>query len=233
MNRKSFLKTGFLRLGTALATPSLLIAACSKKDDSTTPANTSCTVSPTETKGPFPIKTPAQLVQSSIISDRTGVALQVVLTIQNKNNSCATLSGVLVDIWHCDKDGNYSEYGGTGMQSTDYTGVHFLRGRQTTDANGQVSFLSIFPGWYSGRAPHIHVEVLSASGSSLLVTQIAFPESTAQTVYASSLYSAHGQADTKNANDNVFSDSLAKELATVTGNTTDGYTLTQTIVVAA
>ena len=153
------------------------------------------------------------------------------LIIENKNNNCLPLSNVLVDVWHCDKDGNYSEYGGTQMQQADYTSVHFLRGRQTTNAKGEVSFISIYPGWYQGRAPHVHVEVLSSSGSSLLVTQIAFPESTSSTVYSSTNYAAHGQADTSNTRDNVFADSLASEMAVLTGNLTDGYTLTKTITV--
>ena len=70
------------------------------------------------------------------------------------------------------------------MQSTNYTNVHFLRGRQTTDANGQVTFTSIFPGWYNGRATHIHVHVYSANGTSLKVTQIAFPEGAGTAVAA-------------------------------------------------
>jgi protocatechuate 3,4-dioxygenase beta subunit len=88
-----------------------------------------------------------------------------------------------------------------------------------------------FPGWYPGRAPHVHVEVLTASGSSLLVTQIAFPENVSSAVYSSTSYASHGQADTSNTKDNVFSDSLANELATLTGNLTDGYTLSKTITV--
>ena len=146
------------------------------------------------------------------------------ITVQNKNNSCSPLAGVLVDVWHCDKDGDYSEYGSSAT-------LHFLRGRQTTDANGKVSFLSVYPGWYNGRAPHIYVEVLSSSGSSLLVTQIAFPENISSVVYASTLYSANGQADTSNASDNIFANSLSSELATVTGNLADGYTLEKIVVV--
>jgi protocatechuate 3,4-dioxygenase beta subunit len=144
------------------------------------------------------------------------------------------LQAAIVDIWHCDKDGNYSEYGGSGMQSANLTSVHFLRGRQTTNANGLVSFTTIFPGWYSGRAPHIHVHVYSASGSSLLVTQIAFPTNICDTVYttATNLYT-RGKQDTSNASDNVFSDSLANELATVTGSVSAGYALTQLVTVAA
>jgi protocatechuate 3,4-dioxygenase beta subunit len=117
------------------------------------------------------------------------------------------------------------------MQQTDYTAVHFLRGRQTTNAKGIASFISIYPGWYSGRAPHVHIEVLSSSGTSLLVTQLAFPENVSSQVYSSSNYAAHGQANTSNTSDNVFSDSLSSELATVTGNLTDGFTLSQTIIV--
>jgi protocatechuate 3,4-dioxygenase beta subunit len=226
MERKQFLKS----LGmSSLILP--LINACSKDDD---PSSGACTVSPTETAGPFPTKNPSSLEMMDIRSDRTGVAFTVKITIQDKNNNCAALEDAVVDIWHCDKDGNYSEYGGTSMQSTDYTAVHFLRGRQTTDSDGLAAFTSIFPGWYSGRAPHIHVHIYNASGTSLLVTQIAFPTDVCNTVYTTATqYYTKGTQDTSNASDNVFSNSLAAELATVTGNITDGYVLTHTIVVSA
>jgi protocatechuate 3,4-dioxygenase beta subunit len=120
------------------------------------------------------------------------------------------------------------------MQTVDMTAVHFLRGRQITDSNGLVGFTSIFPGWYSGRAPHIHVHVYNSSGQSLLVTQIAFPTSVCDTVYttATSFYTK-GKQDTSNTSDSVFSDSLNNELGTITGNITDGYLLTKTIIVSA
>ena len=227
MERKQFLKS----LGmSSLILP--LISACGKDDDPS--ASGDCTVSPTETEGPFPTKDPSSLEMMDIRSDRTGVTLTVKITIQDKNNSCAALAGALVDIWHCDKDGNYSEYGGTSMQSTNYTSYHFLRGRQTTDSDGVAAFTSIFPGWYSGRAPHIHVHVYDASGKSLLVTQIAFPTDVCNTVYTTATqYYTKGKQDTSNASDNIFSDSLTSELSTVTGNVTDGYELTHTIVVSA
>jgi protocatechuate 3,4-dioxygenase beta subunit len=226
MERKQFLKS----LGmSSLILP--LINACSKDND---PSSGACTVSPTETAGPFPTKNPSSLEMMDIRSDRTGVAFTVKITIQDKNNNCAALEDAVVDIWHCDKDGNYSEYGGTSMQSTDYTAVHFLRGRQTTDSDGLAAFTSIFPGWYSGRAPHIHVHIYNASGTSLLVAQIAFPTDVCNTVYTTATqYYTKGTQDTSNTSDNVFSNSLAAELATVTGNITDGYVLTHTIVVSA
>jgi len=236
MDRKKFIRNGILGIA-SLATASKFLESCSKSDnDETDTSNSgdgSCTVSPSETKGPFPIKTPSQLVLENIKSDRVGIALLINLKIENKNNNCEPLSGALVDVWHCDKDGNYSEYGGTQMQQTDYTSVHFLRGRQTSSASGEVSFISIYPGWYQGRAPHVHVEVLSSTGTSLLVTQIAFPETISSEVYSSTNYAAHGQADTANTKDNVFADSLSDELATITGNLTDGFTLTKTITVNA
>ena len=242
MDRNDFLRKG---LGSLAIIP--LFAACNETDvtpDTTSTTGTtgsttgttttgSCTTTATETEGPFPTKNPSSLVSSDITSDRSGTKLTVKIIIQNKNNSCAVLSNVLVDIWHCDAAGNYSEYGGTGMQSTNYTNVHFLRGRQTTDANGLVTFTSIYPGWYSGRAPHIHVHVYNNSGKSLLVTQIAFPEDISKLVYAQGVYASHGQADTTNARDNVFGDGTSTEMSTVTGSASAGYVLTHTIVVNA
>ncbi|MFC0775944.1 dioxygenase family protein [Terrimonas alba] len=245
-SRKKFLRQFFIG---ATSVP-LILQAC-KKEDLTTDTDTgtdtgsgggsgSCSVSPSETAGPFPTITPSSLVRSDIKDDRTGVAFTIKITIRNTNNSCAALANAIVDIWHCDKDGYYSEYGGTGMQSVNYTAVHFLRGRQTTDSNGLVTFTSIFPGWYSGRATHIHVHIYNAAGNSLLVTQIAFPEgssSAVATVNGSGGvaygYSKGMTGYTYNASDNVFSDSASAELATVTGSLSGGYTLTHTINVAA
>jgi protocatechuate 3,4-dioxygenase beta subunit len=245
MERKEFLKRGFSALGIAAIVPMI---GCSKDTvdpvattdtstgtttGTTTGTSGTCTATVTETEGPFPTKVPASYVLNDIRSDRKGDTLTVKITIQNKTANCAALAGALVDIWHCDAAGNYSEYGGTGMQSTNYQSVHFLRGRQTTDANGLVTFTTIFPGWYSGRAPHIHVHVYNSSGKSLLVTQIAFPADICKIVYAQGEYKSHGQADTANSNDNVFSDGVTTELATVTGSVAAGFALTHTIVVTA
>jgi protocatechuate 3,4-dioxygenase beta subunit len=109
-----------------------------------------------------------------------------------------------------------------------------LRGRQVTDSNGLAGYTSIFPGWYSSRAPHIHVHIYDSTGKSLLVTQIAFPTDVCDTVYTTATnYYTRGRQDTSNANDNVFADSLSSEMSVVTGNITDGYVLTHTINVNA
>jgi protocatechuate 3,4-dioxygenase beta subunit len=171
------------------------------------------------------------------VDGQVGVPLTIKIIINNSNSSCAALSGALVDIWHCTALGYYSEYTDTpggGYATTDYTSSHFLRGRQTTDSNGLVTFTSIFPGWYSPRAPHIHVHVYNSAGTSLLITQMAFPTDICDTVYTTvSPYSARGKQDTANTADMVFSDSLATELSSVTGDTTNGYVLTMSINVAA
>lgn len=199
------------------------INACKKDDDSPDTGGGNCNLSPSETEGPYPILIPTQLVRQSIVSDRTGVALLMTYTIQDQSNGCTPLAGVLVDVWQCDRSGNYSQYGS-------FTSANFLRGRQTADAKGQVSFISIFPGSYPGRAPHIHLEVLSANGNSLLVTQVAFPEDIYTTVYATTGY--NGAPDTSNTADDIFRNGLSGNMAnSITGNTTDGYTLLKTIVV--
>lgn len=252
MERKHFLKNGLAALGLAAIAP----LACNKDsataaasgstsgtDSTTTSSGTtgSCTVSPAETEGPFPTKSPASYVRSDITDGKTGVGFTMKIYIKNKNNSCNALSGALVDVWHCDKDGNYSEYGGTSMQSTNYTSVHFLRGRQTTDSNGLVTFASIFPGWYQSRATHVHVHIYNAAGTSLLVTQIAFPEGSSSAVATVNGTDGQSYGYTKgmtgytyNASDNVFSDdTTGAELATVMGSISAGYVLTHTIYVSA
>jgi len=249
MERKDFLRgLGLIGLG-SLAIP--IISSCSNDDNADTNSTdntdttdtggntntTSCSVTATETAGPFPTKSPSSLMTSNIVSDRTGVSLKINITIKNKNASCTALAGAIVDIWHCDKDGYYSEYGGSGMQSVDFTAVHFLRGRQTTNSDGLVNFNSIFPGWYSGRATHIHVHIYNATGTSLLVTQIAFPEGSGSAVNLVNASTANGYTKgmngyTYNASDNVFSDGVSSELATVSGSVADGFILNHIIYVA-
>lgn len=224
MDRKKFIVNGILGLGSIVAIPTVL-GSCTKDDVNYDP--NACEVSPTETAGPFPIKTPAQLVRENIVGDRAGIPLLVQLNIQNTNNSCAPLPEVFVDIWHCDAKGNYSEY--KGQLDGNFTNKSFLRGRQKTDSNGNVSFISIFPGWYPGRTPHIHVEIKNAQKKSLLITQISWSEDISNSVYTNKDYNGH--ADTNNSNDGIVSNAnLADKL---TGNNTDGYVLQKNIRVSA
>jgi len=226
MKRKDFLQKG---LPGVLSIIGIGAIVCNTNDSSSETKD--CIPSPRETRGPFPNKTPAQLMHSNIRSDRKGVALLINLVIQDKSNDCKPLAGAIVDIWHCDKDGYYSQYGDHPMQREDLRAEDFLRGRQVADDQGRVSFLSIYPGWYSGRAPHIHLEILDSHARSLLVTQIAFPGQISEIVYASPLYKDRGLADTNNESDGIFRGDLEEEMGIVSGNLKDGFTLMKEIIV--
>ena len=125
------------------------------------------------------------------------------------------------------------------MYSQGVTDENYLRGVQETDANGQVTFLSIFPAAYSGRWPHIHFEVYenlagATSGGNVLVTsQLALPEDVCNVVFASASYesSVKNMAQTSLSSDNVFSDGATLELATITGSVAGGLTATLTVAV--
>jgi protocatechuate 3,4-dioxygenase beta subunit len=184
-----------------------------------------CEVTNSETAGPFPIKNPSNFVYQDITLDRQGVPLEVQLNIKDASKGCEALEGARVDIWHCDSDGNYSQYGG-------HSNTNFLRGRQITDSNGMVVFKTIFPGWYPGRAVHIHVQVFNNSGNSELITQIAFPAEVCDAVFqnATDFYS-NGLADTSNERDGIFRDGFENEMASITGSVNEGVVLTHNIVV--
>ena len=195
-------------------------------------SNTTCQVTPEETAGPYPDKLgmlqDSEYFRKDITEGKTGLPLTLTLTVSNTNGSCAPLANAAVEIWHCDADGNYSEYTQPGY---DGTGETFLRGIQTTDRNGQVTFTTIYPGWYAGRVTHIHLQVY-VSGKVVKTSQIAFDEATTSAVYKTAAYSTHGQSPLTNAADMVFSDGDEYELATLKGSTTSGYTATLDVGVA-
>jgi protocatechuate 3,4-dioxygenase beta subunit len=185
-----------------------------------------CAVAASETQGPYPdttgmLNNPA-FFRQDVTEGRSGVPVMLALTIVNAAAGCAPLSNANVEIWQCDAEGHYSEYAQPGYNGTGQT---FLRGLQTTDANGRATFRTIYPGWYQGRATHIHVEVF-VNGRSVKVTQIAFPESVSAQVYRTSVYATRGQNPTSNASDMVFSDGTSTELATLTGDAASGLTAT-------
>ena len=232
MERIDFIKNSLGFLGASLIVPKVLMSC----KDSTVVND--CEVWASETEGPFPTKKPEDFLSKNIKGDRTGVEATIKINVTNVDESCQPLIGAIVDIWHCDKDGNYSQYGGTQMQQTNYQSYNFLRGRQITDSEGKVKFTSIFPGWYSGRATHIHVHIYNANGVSIKVTQIAFPEGTSSAVATVNSASSYGYTKgltgyTYNAKDNVFSDDKeGLQIATVSGSLSAGYTISSNIKVS-
>jgi protocatechuate 3,4-dioxygenase beta subunit len=155
----------------------------------------------------------------------------------NSNTNCSVVAGAAVYIWHCTGNGLYSLYD-TAVQSQNY-----LRGVQVSDANGQVTFTTIFPGCYSGRYPHIHVEVFRNIGlatqlsNSSLVSQLALPRTECAAVYAAGGATYGNSTSNLNAiqisTDNVFSDNgtsvITAQTPTLTGSATTSYTGAVTI----
>lgn len=232
MRRKDFLKQSAGMLGLVSLVP--VISKC-EEDDNEIAVNGDCTVTDSETDGPYPLYSSrgSSIQRVEIADGKTGIPLNMTITIKDINNNCNPVADARVDVWHCDKDGYYSGYSNTGYLGTqDNSSLVFCRGLQYTDSDGNVKFTTIYPGWYTGRVTHIHVQVY-VSNNLKLTSQIAFPEDVNTAVYNTSLYSAHGQNPTKNSTDNIIQDSLDNELATVTVNAeTGGYDLTHTIYIA-
>ena len=192
-----------------------------------TGASSGCAVTPTETIGPYPSLT--NFIRSDIREGKSGLPVALTILVVNTNNSCSPVANAAVDIWQCDADGHYSEYAQAGYNGSGQT---FLRGIQMTDASGRVNFTTVFPGWYQGRATHIHVEV-KVNNSVAKISQIAFPESVTAAVYATGTYASRGQNPTSLARDMVFADGVSNELATITGgDASSGYSATFTVAVA-
>jgi protocatechuate 3,4-dioxygenase beta subunit len=192
-------------------------------DATTASTNAACAVTPTETVGPYPSL--VDLFRSDIREGKSGTLLTLTIRVVNTANGCAAVPNANVEIWHVDAAGNYSQYGTQTTQT-------YLRGIQTTNSNGDVTFTTIYPGWYQGRATHIHVEVTMA-GRSVKVTQIAFPESVNNTVHASGVYASRGTNPISNLSDGIFSDSLSSEIVTPTGSVGGGYAATFQVGITA
>jgi protocatechuate 3,4-dioxygenase beta subunit len=229
MNRRDLLKgLGAMGLGSLLPTGKTLSAEEKAKIRQ---AASTCFLTPQETEGPYYFN--ANLLRQDIRQDtmtgviKTGLPLNMLITVINFD--CVPIPNVLVDIWHCDKDGVYSGYAGQpGGVST--IGQTFLRGIQMTEANGQCSFTSVYPGWYPGRVTHVHFKVRLTS-TTYVTSQFAFPDSTNTAVYTTPLYVAKGQNSLTNASDSIFGTANPEnQVMAVTPNaTTGGYDGTFTI----
>jgi protocatechuate 3,4-dioxygenase beta subunit len=260
---------GWIVSGAAAA----VIAACGGANNSSSTSNStsstsssggsassgSCVADPAETNGPYPadgtntvngasvnVLSASGIVRSDIrgsfgssstVAD--GVPLLLTINLVDTNATCALLTGYAIYVWHCNRDGEYSLYS-SAIQTENY-----LRGVQVTGDNGQVTFQTIFPACYSGRYPHIHVEVYktlaSATGESnaILTTQMAMPRDVCTVVYGNAAgygASVATLAAVTVSDDNVFDSSTAAEITaqtpSLTGSVTDGYTGTVTIGVA-
>ncbi len=181
--------------------------------DRTTPP---CVLTPEQTEGPYFVD--EHLNRADIRSDpatgslRSGVSLALALRVQAINaGSCTPLAGALVDLWHCDAEGRYSDVPDRRSKAS---GEKFLRGYQVTDQGGRVQFATIYPGWYPGRAVHIHVKVRTQGNSQQrleFTSQLYFDESVTDRVFAQAPYARSGRR-TKNEDDGIFGDGGAQLL---------------------
>jgi protocatechuate 3,4-dioxygenase beta subunit len=159
-------------------------------------AGADCWLTPQETAGPFWFD--PHLDRSNITEGRTGIPLRLALTLVDAQ--CKPIEGARIDVWHCDKDGLYSGY---EQPEGDTSGEKFLRGSQATDASGNSRFTTIYPGWYAGRATHIHFKA-RAGATAYVTSQFAFPDAVNDAVYKSALYKERGRNPTRTASDGIF-----------------------------
>ena len=153
-------------------------------------AATTCLLSPEVTEGPYWIE--ESFTRRDVREKRPGLPLVIRFTVLNAR-SCSIIKNADVEIWHCDAGGEYS--------GVDGTSTHFLRGHQRTNASGKAEFLTIFPGWYRGRTPHIHMKV-SVGGNVVHTGQVFFNEAISRKVYAQAPYL--GTYDTPHARDMIY-----------------------------
>jgi len=121
-----------------------------------------CSSTPELTGGPYPydLSGKGAMARRVIHENRPGLPFQFTFTVVNTKQGCAAIEGARIDVWHCDADGYYSEYKEPGYLGTrNFINQTFCRSIQRTDAHGQATFESIYPGWYEGRITHVHLEV--------------------------------------------------------------------------
>jgi protocatechuate 3,4-dioxygenase beta subunit len=165
----------------------------------------SCLLTPEVTQGPYWIKTSP--TRGDIRETRRGLRLDLVLTVLNAR-TCTPIAGADVEVWHADATGVYSGFetassGGPGRNSGPTDAKRYLRGHQKSAADGTARFTTVFPGWYRGRTPHIHLKV-HVGGRVVHTGQAFFDERTQAAVYEIAPYKSHGQPDTSHAADNIF-----------------------------
>lgn len=184
----------------ALGLASLPILACAKEPGpaAASPrliAGATCPVTPEQTEGPFYFD-PA-LVRQDITEGKAGTPLRLRLQIVEAA-ACAPSQRARVDLWHCDAAGVYS-----GYDQERSAGQRWLRGTQYADADGVVSFRTLYPGWYEGRAPHIHVKAWLPDGRAL-TSQLYFPDQLSDSVYRDGAYAGRGGRRMRNGDDFIF-----------------------------
>jgi protocatechuate 3,4-dioxygenase beta subunit len=187
-----------------------------------------CVVQPQQTEGPYFVD--EKLLRSDIRADpstgviKPGAPLALALKVSQvmPDGTCGPLAGAQVDLWQCDAMGLYSD---VKDKSFDTVGQKFLRGHQVTGADGAAKFLTIYPGWYPGRAVHVHFKVRTAAAADKayeFTSQFYFDESMTDRVHKRAPYAAHSGDRTRNERDGIFKDG-GSQLTLAVREAADGY----------
>jgi protocatechuate 3,4-dioxygenase beta subunit len=174
------------------------VAALTATDFDTAPT---CRLVPEKTAGPFPLD--RQLDRRDVTEGLPGRALRLGLRVVDAH--CTPVPDASVEIWHCDATGDYSAFDDGNGGKDEGSGTTFLRGTQAAGPDGIVEFATIYPGWYRGRAVHVHLRVHRA-GRTLLTSQLFFPDDYTAAVHADPPYRPFGPPDTTNAQDGIAGD---------------------------
>jgi protocatechuate 3,4-dioxygenase beta subunit len=164
-----------------------------------------CSLMPEKTAGPFPLD--QQFDRRDVTEGYPGHPMRLGLRVVDAD--CAAVPGARVEIWHCDASGDYSAFADGGGGKDEAAGTTFLRGTQTADDNGIVEFQTIVPGWYRGRAVHIHLRV-HMDDAIVLTSQLFFEADYLETVYTESAYAEFGLPDTSNESDRIAGNAQAE-----------------------
>jgi protocatechuate 3,4-dioxygenase beta subunit len=173
-------------------------------------AATACLLMPQAAGGPYWVED--TMTRRDIREGKPGLPLQLRFAVVNAR-TCKAIRGADVEVWHADAAGAYSGFDGAssgggrgapgGGGGVAQTATRYLRGHQRSDAAGRAEFLTVFPGWYPGRTPHIHMKV-HVGGDVVHTGQVFLDEKTTATVYRTAPYAERGQPDTPHAADMLF-----------------------------
>ncbi|MDX2160360.1 MAG: intradiol ring-cleavage dioxygenase [bacterium] len=200
-------RSGAARISAQTTTPTAVPATPAVTGTASAPFVPACVVRPALTEGPYFVDTLLERsdirVEPSTEEPREGAQLDLMFRVyQIESGGCTPLENAQVDIWHCDADGLYS-----GVSREGTSGTSFLRGYQLTDAEGVAQFITIYPGWYPGRAVHIHFKVRVNGENETgyeFTSQLFFPEALTDIVHAEPPYAAKGMRNTLNETDGIY-----------------------------